>query len=144
MSRNVITALFGLVAVLWTLGFIVIHPYSTSATNDIYLIPEGYEGDIRVNYNVQGAPALLKEGEYDVIPVGEDGIYNTSKAEMEYGIVTDLYFYVNAAGDCTPVDKLCVCVKGNGSSEIGSRHTDLSITRTKCGEDYMVWGRQPR
>ncbi|GMK44530.1 hypothetical protein PghCCS26_16580 [Paenibacillus glycanilyticus] len=144
MNRNVITALFGLVAMLWTLGFIVIHPYSPSSTNDIYLIPEGYEGDIRVNYNVQGAPILLKEGKYDVIPVGIDGIFNTSKPEMEYGLVTDLYFYVNAAGERTPIDKLCVCVKGNGSSEIGStvtRHTDLAITRTKCGEDFMAWGK---
>ncbi|WP_336773404.1 hypothetical protein [Paenibacillus sp. MMO-58] len=100
MRKNIITALFGLVAMLWTIGFIVIHPYSTSSTNDIYLIPEGHEGDIRVNY-------------------------------------------VNAAGERTPIDKLCVCVKGNGSSEIDStitRHTDLSLTRTKCGEDYMVWG----
>ncbi|WP_053376441.1 DUF6843 domain-containing protein [Paenibacillus sp. FJAT-27812] len=116
----------------------------TSSTDDIYLIPEGFEGNIQVNYNVKGAPMLVKEGKFDVIPINADGTFDTSKPDMEYGLVTDQYYYVSQDGRRTPIDTLCVYGKGNGSSEIGSiitRHTYLQITKTKCSEEFSVWGR---
>ncbi|MFC6232625.1 DUF6843 domain-containing protein [Paenibacillus allorhizosphaerae] len=116
----------------------------SSSTDDIYLIPEGYEGDIQVNYNVAGAPGLAKEGKYDVIPIRADGTFDTSKPDMEYGLVTDQYFYVSQDGRRTPIDKSCVNVRGNGASETGStviRHNYLKITKTKCGDDFRAWGK---
>jgi len=116
----------------------------SSSTDDIYLIPEGYEGNIQVNYNVAGAPGLAKEGKYDVIPIRADGTFDTSKPDMEYGLVTDRYYYVSPDGRRTPIDKSCVHVGGNGASEIGStvtRHNYLKITKTKCGGDFSAWGK---
>nr|WP_051620563.1 hypothetical protein [Paenibacillus sp. UNC451MF] len=49
-----IIVVFGLIVALWSA--------KSSSTNDIYLIPEGFEGNIQVNYNVAGAPSLEKEG----------------------------------------------------------------------------------
>lgn len=116
----------------------------TSSTNDIYLIPEGYEGPIQINYNIRGAPPLVKEGKFDVIPVQADGTYSTSKPDMEYGTVTDQYYYVSADGTRTPIDSKCVHVAGNGSYGTGDeivRHNQLKITRTRCGDDFAAWGK---
>ncbi|SFF04977.1 hypothetical protein SAMN04487969_11294 [Paenibacillus algorifonticola] len=143
-DKKMVAVLIGIAAVLWFITSLFFT--RTSSTNDIYLIPEGFEGDIRVNYNVQGAPALEKDGKYDVIPIRVDGTYDTSKPDMEYGLVTDQYFYVSHDHDGrrTPIDERCVHVRGNGSSEIGSsitRHNDLTITLTKCSEDFRAWGK---
>ncbi|MFE5317695.1 DUF6843 domain-containing protein [Paenibacillus sp. NPDC056579] len=133
------------VFVIITVGLIVVGIMSvnTSATNDIYLIPEGFEGKIQVTYNVQGAPLLAKEGKYDVIPIRSDGTYDTSKPDMEYGTVTDQYYYVTADGRRTAIDTSCVYVGGNGATESGGvtiRYNYLKITRTKCGEHFRAWG----
>ncbi|WP_248926692.1 DUF6843 domain-containing protein [Paenibacillus hamazuiensis] len=144
MAKNRIIA-FGIAAAAFIIaGYcIVFWPYKTSVTNDIYLIPEGFEGDIQVNYNVAGAPGLAKEGKYDVIPIRADGTYDTSKPDMEYGIVTDQYFYISRDGQRTPIDRSCVHVGGNGESSTGLtsiKHNYLKITRTKCGDDFRAWG----
>ncbi|MFB6365695.1 hypothetical protein ACFCP7_16795 [Paenibacillus elgii] len=149
MTRNLIytfgtiIAVFGVIVVF--LVIVALWSIKTSSTNNIYLIPDGFEGDIQVNYNVSGAPGLEKEGKYDVIPIRFDGTYDTSKPDMEYGIVTDQYFYVSHDGMRT-LDKSCVYVGGNGSSETGSsssiiKHNYLKITRTKCGEEFRAWGK---
>jgi hypothetical protein len=143
VGRKMIAVLFGVAAMFWVIGLVIFSPFQSSSTNDKYLIPEGFEGDIQVNYNVQGAPALEKEGKYDIIPIREDGTYDTSKPEMEYGMVTDQYFYVDSEGRRTPIDVRCIYVGGNGSSEVGStiiHHTYLKVTRTKCSDDYRAWG----
>lgn len=144
IGRKGIALMFGGAVFLWVIGLNFFPPFSTSSTNDIYLIPEGYEGDIRVNYNVQGAPVLEKEGKFDLIPIRDDGTYDTSKPEMEYGLVTDRYYYVNSHGRRTPIDERCVHVGGNGSSEMGStviHHTYLKITRTRCSDEFQAWGK---
>lgn len=141
-DKKMIALLIGAVAVLWFITSLFFT--KTTSTNDIYLIPAGFEGDIRVTYNVQGAPALEKEGKYDLIPIRVDGTYDTSKPDMEYGLVTDQYFYVSPDGRRTPIDERCVHVRGNGASEIGSsitRHNDFTITRTNCSEDFSTWGK---
>ena len=59
-DKKMIALLIGAVAVLLFITSLFFT--KTTSTNDIYLIPAGFEGDIQVNYNVQGAPALEKEG----------------------------------------------------------------------------------
>jgi hypothetical protein len=142
-DKKIIARVVVIVAVLWFLGSIFFT--RTDSTNDIYLIPVGYQGGIRVNYNVQGAPALEKEGKYDVIPIRDDGTYDTSKSDMEYGLVTDQYYYVREDGRRTLIDEYCIHGVGNGEDGIGSNviiHNDLEITQTKCSEDYMVFGKK--
>lgn len=70
-------------------------------TYDLYLIPEGYEGDITVIYNVKDAPKLEKEGEFDIIPVPTNGRYETSNPMYDYGEVIDQYYYVDQKGNRT-------------------------------------------
>jgi len=135
--------MFSIIAVAVVLGIAIVFLPKSSSTNDIFLIPEGYEGDIQVNYNVAGAAKLEKEGKFDVIPLRADGIYDTSTPDMDYGLVKDQYYYVDQDGRRTPIDHSCIHVKGNGTSEVGSiitRHQYLKVTRTKCGEQFQSWG----
>ncbi|XEC92474.1 hypothetical protein AB6A23_13760 [Paenibacillus tarimensis] len=110
-------------------------------TYDLYLIPENLEGVIRVVYNVEGAPPLEREGEYDVIPVGEDGMYHTSNPMFDYGTVIDQYYYVDNEGNRTEIDRSCVNIRGTGGSVVNgieTRHTEIEVTHSKCGEDFML------
>jgi len=112
-------------------------------TYDLYLIPEGYEGDIRVTYNVSGAPEFAKEGKFDVIPVDETGKAETSIPMFDYGEVIDRYYYVDEQGNRTEIRPECVHVSGTGGSSDarGELHyTDIEITRTACGDEFRSWG----
>jgi len=115
-------------------------------TYDLYLIPEGYEGNIRVTYNVNGAPGLAKEGKFDVIPVDGKGTAETSNPMFDYGEVIDRYYYVDERGNRAEIPPECVHVKGTGGSSDARRelhYTDIEITRSSCGDEFRAWGSQP-
>ncbi|WP_339324711.1 hypothetical protein [Paenibacillus sp. FSL W8-0194] len=143
--RFISGTIFTAIGVSIMLGITVASLTKTTTTDDLFLIPEGFEGNIQVNYNVAGAPRLEKEGKYDVIPIRADGTYDTSNPDMDYGTVTDQYYYVGQDGKRTPIPENCIHVKGNGASEIGSnitRHQYLKVTRTTCSENFRVWGEE--
>lgn len=117
-------------------------PYNRG-TYDLYLIPEGYEGEIRVIYNVAGAPALQREGKYDIIPVSRSGTYETSTPMFDYGEVIDQYYYVDGSGNRTEIDPSCVHVAGTGGSDVDgvqTHFTTIEVTRTSCGKDFRLHG----
>jgi len=117
-------------------------PYQRG-TYDLYLIPQGYEGIIRVTYNVKEAPLLEREGKYDVIPVDSNGKYETSNPMYDYGEVIDQYFYVDEKGNRTAIDPTCVNIRGTGGTSVGeveTHHTEIEVTNSLCGEDFMLHG----
>jgi hypothetical protein len=62
-----------------------------------FLIPEGYIGWIRIEFEVQGAPPLpIEAGEY-VLKIPPGGVLRTSSAE-QYGWARDHYYYYSAQG----------------------------------------------
>lgn len=112
-------------------------------TYDLYLIPENYEGVIRIIYNVASAPPLEREGEYDIIPVNNDGTYNTSNPMYDYGTVIDQYYYVDSKGKRTKIDRSCINSRGTGGSTIDgidTHHTEIEVTHSECGEEFMLTG----
>lgn len=116
-----------------------------SSTNDIYLIPEDYEGDIYVLYNVKGAPEVEVEDGYEVHVINEEGYFATSTPDMDYGTVTDQYYYVDEAGNRTPIDETCVSIFGTGrfsrtiqGEEIEFIYTGLKLTKDHCSEAFMT------
>jgi hypothetical protein len=62
-----------------------------------FLVPEGYTGWIRVEFEVQGAPSLPMEGGEYVLKIPSDGVLRTSSAE-QYGWARDHYYYYSAQG----------------------------------------------
>lgn len=57
-----------------------------------YLIPEGYVGWVRINFNVKGTPPIpIEEGHY-LFKFPPSGLIETS-SDLEYGWAKDEYYY---------------------------------------------------
>ncbi|WP_203363267.1 hypothetical protein [Bacillus sp. REN10] len=117
-------------------------------TNDIYLIPEDYEGYVYAFYNVKGAPEIKKEGDYKVYPINDEGYYATSTPDMDYGTVTDQYYYVDKNGKRTKINEECIRGLGTGGFEhnpgsadnINIHYTGIEVTKDRCGQEFMQSG----
>ncbi|MHA6261229.1 DUF6843 domain-containing protein [Sporosarcina sp. CAU 1771] len=107
-------------------------------TNAIYLIPEGQTGYALAVYNVKGAPPLTYENGFAVHNVNAEGYFATSKSDMNYGTLTDQYFWVDKAGNRTSIDELCVHAFGTGGwsqNDIDLVYTGIEITND-CSIDF--------
>jgi hypothetical protein len=113
-------------------------------TDDIYLIPEGYQGDILVFYNVKDAPEVKQEDGFEVHVINTEGYFVTSTPDMDYGTVTDKYYYVDEKGNRTPISKECVSLFGTGgystseNEEVDLIYTGFKLTKVQCGEEFMT------
>jgi|SRR5699024_215171 len=117
----------------------------SNETDDIYLIPEGFEGDVYAFYNVKGAPMVETEDGYEVHVINEEGYFLTSKSDMDYGTVTDKYYYVDEKGNRTPINNKCVSLFGTGGfstsvgdEEIDIHYTGFKLTKDNCSEEFMT------
>ena len=61
-----------------------------------YLIPDGYIGWVRIDFNVKDAPALPTDDGFYLLKIPPNGNLRTSTPE-EYGTATDEYFYYSAS-----------------------------------------------
>ena len=130
-----------------TLPFFILTGCAEDKTNAIHLVPDGYRGNLIAIYNVKGYPPLKGEGDYQVIPYNDKGIYLTSTPDMNYGTVNDQYFYVdNSTGKRKKVSEHCVHLGSNGAVQYdGGRefpHNHLIITNNpkECSQDFEVYG----
>jgi len=64
---------------------------------DRYLIPDGYIGQVRIEYRVKGAPKLPIENGYFLLKVPDSGRLQTSSV-MQDGWASDEYYYVSKKG----------------------------------------------
>ncbi|GED71620.1 hypothetical protein BRE01_53220 [Brevibacillus reuszeri] len=125
--------------------FVVSGCVQQSSTNDIYLIPEGYEGTVYAFYNVKNAPPLAYEGEYALHIINDKGYFATSAPDMEYGLVTDKYYYVDKNGQRTEIPGSCLRINGTGGystnigtpDEINVHYTGVEVTHSKCGPAFQ-------
>jgi hypothetical protein len=90
-----------------------------------FLIPEGYTGWVRIEFEVQGAPALPMEGGEFILRISPDGVLRTSSAER-YGWAKDHYYYYSAQGvrplpDSGPAALVWGKINGEGAGAAGKR-----------------------
>lgn len=70
---------------------------SSARHSSHFLIPEGYTGWVRIEFEVPGAPTLpMQDGEY-VLQIPPTGVLRTSSPE-QYGWANDHYDYSSAQG----------------------------------------------
>jgi hypothetical protein len=62
-----------------------------------FLVPEGYRGWVRVEFEIPGAPALPAERGQTVIKIPPSGLLRTSSPE-QYGWARDTYVFYSSAG----------------------------------------------
>ena len=130
----------------------------TEYTNDIYLIPEGYEGSIIVFFGIPGEPVLEQQGDFSVIPVKEEflesmalseypyyGISFTSTPLIDGGIHNDKFFYVDSNGGRTTIQEDCIHQGGIGSfnnkDDEPIEFNYLQVTKSECGQDFWFDGK---
>jgi hypothetical protein len=68
---------------------------SSTHRSSRFLIPEGYTGWIRIEFEVQGAPPLPIENDQYVLKIPANGMLRTSSPE-QYGWANDHYYYYSA------------------------------------------------
>lgn len=149
--------LFSMLFISWW-GSIQLLDLSEEKTNNIYLIPEGYEGSIITFYNVSNQPQLQMKEDFNLIPVQVKylealkdtyiypyGITLTSTEDMTSGTVNDKYYYVDTKGKRTKVKESCVYHGSGGSFTVESdkevNYNIIQITNSDCGEDFMFKGK---
>ncbi len=100
------------------------------------------EGDVFVFYNVKGAPEIEKEDGYEVHKINEKGYYATSTKDLDYGTITDKYFYVNDKGRRTPIDNKCVSLFGTGGTTLEDNidiiYTGFKLKKDNCSEEFSM------
>ena len=90
-----------------------------------FLIPDGYTGWVRIEFEVQGAPPLPMEGGEYILKIPPDGLLRTSSAE-QYGWAKDHYYYYSAQAvhplpDSGSAALIWGKINGEGSGASGKR-----------------------
>ena len=122
--------------------------FGKDTTDTIYLIPEAYEGDLLVLYNVQELSCCQKKMGFVLLLFLQTPV--TSTPNMKYGEVNDTYYTVNKEGKRTKLDESCIRVGSNGSTteNIGeeNEHTfsyaKLEVTPSACSQSFSSYGRE--
>jgi hypothetical protein len=94
-KRSVRLMVGALTVVLVVVAWFGIPQRSASPRSLRFLIPEGYSGWVRVEFEVSGAPQLPSEAGQTVLKIPASGILKTSSPE-QYGWARDSYFYSDA------------------------------------------------
>ncbi|RFU60776.1 DUF6843 domain-containing protein [Peribacillus glennii] len=117
-------------------------PLLLKKTHEYYLIPKGYEGQVRVVYNVEHAPKPEKNGDYDVYRINENG-YTLSPLPEGGGAIENQYFYIDEDGQKKKIDDSCIYHGGSeGIQTDGYEYTSsyFTITNTTCSQTYVENG----
>ncbi|RFU64199.1 hypothetical protein [Bacillus sp. V59.32b] len=135
---------------LTLLGFACLSVYGSMSfatefeekTNEYYIIPAGYTGQIQVLYNIKYAPQPEKIGNYNVIEINEKG-YGITRLSQGEGIIENKYFYEDKEGNKEKIDEKCIYLGGSGTTSGDGyeySYSDFMVTNSGCGEDFMLWG----
>ncbi|MGG4048757.1 MULTISPECIES: DUF6843 domain-containing protein [Paenibacillus] len=73
-------------------------------TPNVILIPEGYVGWVQIIYSQPDGEKFEKRGGKNIIHISNNGIYEASALEPEYGTATDEYYYVDDNGNRKKID----------------------------------------
>ncbi|MFJ7678647.1 DUF6843 domain-containing protein [Peribacillus sp. NPDC097198] len=114
-------------------------------TNELYLIPKGYEGEVRVVYDVEDAPRPEKSEDFDVYRVNDKG-YTLSPLPESEGVIHNQYYYMDAEGNKEKIDDSCINHGGTDGVETDDYEYFTSyffVTQTQCGDTFGENGVPP-
>ncbi len=96
-SAQIAVGIFTLAVFLGLAVWLTISARHSIRHSSRFLIPEGYVGWVRVEFQVNGAPPLLVEGGEYLFKFPPSGLLRTSSSE-EYGWAKDHYLYYSEKG----------------------------------------------
>jgi hypothetical protein len=123
-------------------SMLVSGPLIQEKTHEYYLIPKGYEGEVRVVYNVKNASLPKKIGDFDVYHINEQG-YSLTPLSERGGLVENQYFYIDTDGKKEKIDDTCIFeggYEGIQTDDYEYSSSYFTITNSKCSEAYMING----
>ncbi|NGZ76899.1 DUF6843 domain-containing protein [Saccharibacillus alkalitolerans] len=113
--------LLGLLSLLALAGCTDTRPSS------VYLLPEGYEGWVLIDFAQEGAPEIPVEDGKQVFRIGSDGKLDTSTPEPSYGTAEDEYYFVDEEGNRRRIENMLdviqdpsIGTRPNGRDENGN------------------------
>ena len=86
-----------LVLVIGLVAWFTLSSRDMSSRSLRFLIPEGYSGWVRVEFEVSGAPPLLSDAGQTVLKIPATGVLRTSSPE-QYGWAEDYYYFYSSTG----------------------------------------------
>ena len=143
--------LVGIVTLILVIGlgvWISINTRSSTPRSWRFLIPEGYTGWVRVEFEIPGAPPLPEDGGQTVVRIPSSGSLKTSSPE-QYGWAKDSYaFYSNAGVRPIPdfgAGKLIWGkINGEASGSSGKREYEEFFVGTQQQFKDQVDGMKPK
>lgn len=145
--RIVLSIFIGtLVAIL---SIYLYYSITTTASNNIYLIPQGFEGEVFAFHSVHGAPLVEKEGKYNIITINEEGYFVTS-SDLNDGFIHEYYYYVDQEGNRTSIEDDCVKYNANIGELIGYgkegesivsvniSYVGFHLTKDNCSSTHLL------
>ena len=123
-SAQIAVGICSLALFLGVAGWLTIDARHSIRHSSRFLIPEGYVGWVRVEFQIKDAPPLPVEGGEYLFKLPPSGLLRTSSSE-EYGWAEDHYFYYSEKGtrilrDTGPSSERLIWGKINGE-ESGSQ-----------------------
>ncbi len=114
-----------LALLLGVAGWLTIDARHSIRHSSRFLIPDGYVGWVRVEFQVSGAPPLPAEGGEYLFKFPPSGLLRTSSSE-EYGWAKDHYFYYSEKGtavlsDTGPENLIWGKINGEATGSQGKR-----------------------
>jgi len=143
--------LVGIVTLILVIGlgvWLSINTRSVTPRSWRFLIPEGYSGWVRVEFEIPGAPPLPEDGGQTVVRIPSSGSLKTSSPE-QYGWAKDSYaFYSNAGARPIPdsgVHRLIWGkINGESSGSSGKREYEEFFVGTQQQFKDQANGMKPK
>ncbi|RHW37212.1 hypothetical protein D1B31_15685 [Neobacillus notoginsengisoli] len=113
-------------------------------THDAYMIPKGYEGEIKIVHGINHAPKQKNEEGYDVVNVDGAGYAITAKP-LTSALIEDKYYYVDEKGNKEEINKDCVSVGGRNAiagEDYQYNYESLYVTSKMCGKVFRQNGQK--
>lgn len=118
----------GIATVILIIGLIAwfsVTAHKSTRISSRFLIPEGYTGWVRVEFDVQGAPPLPVENGETIVRIPSDALLRTSSSE-QYGWANDSYYSYSATAshrlkDSGPDSLIWGRINGESSGTSGKK-----------------------
>jgi len=122
---RIIVGVTTLVIVIGLVAWMSVSARTTTRRSSRFLIPEGYTGWVRVEFEVAGTPALPVEAGQYMLTISPTGLLRTSSPE-QFGWANDSYYYSSSAGtrrisDSGPQALIWGKINGEASNSFGKR-----------------------
>ncbi|CEG29161.1 DUF6843 domain-containing protein [Bacillus sp. B-jedd] len=113
-------------------------------THDAYLIPKGFEGEMKIVHGIDRAPKQKTKDGYDIVKVDEAGYGITSKP-LTTALIEDKYYYVDKKGKKEEINKDCISVGGRNAiagDDYQYNYEALYVTSKMCGKVFKQNGQK--